>query len=102
MNAESLKEVVLELLMDKDLQKAFFNDVYAGKEAFESRGIEVTKVEQVGGEGEGRDYWTVWKFSKDSTELFIKFYGFYQSYYGSEYEGYSLVAPKQKMVTVYE
>ena len=56
---------------------------------------EVTLVESHGGEGQGEDYWTVWKFVKDGEEEYVQFYGYYYSYDGATYEGYCFVKPKQ-------
>ena len=58
-------------------------------------------VEQHGGEGEGDQYWTVYKFTKDGEQQFVKFNGWYQSYNGSEMTEYSFVTPKKVEVIVY-
>jgi hypothetical protein len=55
-------------------------------------------VEQFGGEGQGDQYFGVWKFG----DIYIKFYGWYASHAGSEYEGMKEVKPVTKTITVYE
>jgi hypothetical protein len=57
-----------------------------------------------GGEGQGDEYWSVYKFTDNVSgeQVFIKFDGWYQSYNGAEYEGLSVVQPKEKLVTFYE
>jgi hypothetical protein len=64
--------------------------------------LEVQHEEQHGGEGEGESYWSVYSFTKESETVYVKFDGWYQSYNGSEYDGYYFVEPKQVMVTRYE
>ena len=59
-------------------------------------------VDRYGGEDQGSDYWCVWKFSKGDQDCFVKFYGWYASHYGTDYQGYKFVAPAQKTVIVYE
>lgn len=65
-------------------------------------GVTVEFVDHYGGEGQGDQYWTVYKFTKGGEELYVKFYGWYASYDGATYQDYRFVQPKQKMVTVYE
>lgn len=57
-------------------------------------------VEHYGGEGQGDAYYTVWFFP--SIDLFVKFYGYYASHSGSEYEGMCEVKPKEVTVTQYD
>lgn len=54
---------------------------------------------QHGGEGQGEDYYVVWYFPK--VDVYIKFYGYYQSYDGSEYEGFEHVEPEEVLITIY-
>lgn len=66
---------------------------------FEYRG-----VYHYGGEGEGSDYHTVIVIRNPDShdeKYYIKFQGWYASYVGAEYEGWSFVEPKQKTITVY-
>lgn len=69
---------------------------------FANEGISINVVDSYGGEDQGSDYWSVWKFTKDSDVVYIKFYGFYASHYGTDYLGFKIVTPQQKTVTVYE
>lgn len=59
-------------------------------------------ADRYGGEDQGSDYWCVWKFSKSGEECFVKFYGYYASHYGTDYQGFKFVTPAQRLVTVYE
>lgn len=64
--------------------------------------IDIEDIKQVGGEDEGRDYYSVMKFSEDDhEEVYVKFQGWYASYHGSEFESWKIVEPKLKTVTVY-
>ena len=56
-------------------------------------------MDNYGGEDMGSDFWAVWRFGG---EVFVKFYGWYASHYGSEYRGYVFVEPKEKTIIVYE
>lgn len=69
---------------------------------FKSEGISTKSVDEYGGEDQGSEYWHVWKFTKDSDVVYIKFFGWYASHYGSEYQGFKIVTPQEKTVTVYE
>ena len=59
------------------------------------------KVEKdYGGEDQGSDYWAVWSFTDYSGDVaYVKFYGYYQSYDGAEYQGWKFVTPKLVTVT---
>lgn len=73
-------------------------------EGWDNMNISYEFVSDYGGEGQGSDYWTVYKFTDNATgeEVFIKFDGWYQSYNGAEYESCFVVQPKEKTVVVYE
>ena len=55
----------------------------------------VTVVDSRGGEGRGEDLSTVYLFVE--WDLYIEFYGYYASHYGSDYQGYRQVNPKAKV-----
>lgn len=61
-------------------------------------------IDHYGGEAQGSDYWTVYKFTDNNTgeEVYIKFDGWYASYNGAEYTDCFVVQPKEKTITVYE
>lgn len=60
-------------------------------------------VEHYGGEDEGRDYWTIWRFNHvNGDSILIRVNGWYASYEGAEYNNYEEVVPVSKTVTVYE
>ena len=76
----------------------------------DNRGINVSKVaeskpQDSDDEGE-RDYWIVWEFKNANTDgtltAAVKFFGITSSYDGAEFEGFRLVKPQQKTITVYE
>lgn len=68
----------------------------------EGYGITLDYVDGYGGEGEGDTYYKVYKFTGQGEEVYLKFYGYYQSYDGATYEGFKQVQPTTKTVTVYE
>ncbi len=55
----------------------------------------VTVVDSRGGEGRGEDLSTVYLF--ENWDLYIEFYGYYASHYGSDYQGCRQVTPKAKV-----
>lgn len=60
-------------------------------------------VEDFGGEGQGDDYYKVFRFyTAGGQEAFVQFDGWYASYEGSSYDDWFFVAPKEVMVIVYE
>lgn len=116
----SLKEMVQGLLdatSDHVLESAFFHEGIADEcypdeddtDSVDGVSFELSKagiafecVEQEGGEGEGDQYHTVYKFTKGSEEVFVKFHGWYASYHGSEMNGYNIVKPRKVEVTIYD
>ena len=102
----SLKEtlhVIFEEVDFDDLSGMMQEGCYGTIEtALDNQLINCAGVDSYGGEEQGSDYWCVWKFSKDGEECFVKFYGYYASHYGSEYQGFKFVTPVQKLMTVYE
>ena len=70
-----------------------------------TNGLSWLKVQsQGGGEGDGEECWTVYKFKHNQLdgEVFVKFDGSYQSYDGSTYDDFYIVTPVERMVTFYE
>ena len=107
----SLKET-LEKFLDEnssELESAFFHESITDygdfpemEEELQQAGTAFECVEQEGGEGEGDQYHTVYKFTKGSEEVFVKFHGWYASYHGSEMNGYKIVAPRKVEITIYD
>lgn len=56
-----------------------------------------SEIENHGGEGEGSDLWSITRVvNKETNEAFyIKFYGYYDSWDGTDWEGWTLVKPKK-------
>lgn len=66
-------------------------------------GYSCQNVEHYGGEGQGETYYNVMSFTtKDGATTYVRFNGWYQSYYGSEYSNYEIVTLVEKTVTFYE
>ena len=61
--------------------------------------IDYEHVDKHGGEGEGEDYWSVYKFTHGTDSVYVKFSGSYQSYSGSDYDEWFFVVPKAVEVT---
>lgn len=71
---------------------------------FKEKQVLFEHVDNHGGEGEGEDFWSVYKFTADKTKevAYVKFQGWYASYSGSEFTEWFFVEPVQKMITFYE
>ena len=114
----NFKNQVTELLKNADddvLQQFFWGDIRDSLEdtgedgvtefleSLETSGISFEYCDNYGGEGQGDEYWRVYKFSNKGTCEFchVKFDGSYNSYDGSEYDDWFFVEPKQVTVTQY-
>jgi hypothetical protein len=116
-NTTNLKQLVTAILKDADSEiidnffESEMSDEYnsdydneeftAFRDELAENKISFEHMDNHGGEGEGEDYWSVYKFTKGTAEVFVKFSGWYQSYIGSEFDEFFFVAPKEVMVTQY-
>lgn len=82
--------------------KAILRDLMQGEDGLTDCPFVVTSVAEHGGEGQGDEFWHVYKFEQADKSCLIKFDGWYSSYDGAEYSDYFEVEPKQKVITVYE
>lgn len=64
--------------------------------------IKVEHVDNYGGEGQGDDYWSVFKFTAKDQTVHIRFQGYYASYSGSEFSEMQRVEPYQTTVTKFQ
>ena len=71
---------------------------------FINSNIELNFVEHVGGEDQGSEYYSIYRFTDtiSNETVFIKFEGWYASYVGSEYRHMFEVKPVEKTIIVYE
>ena len=65
-------------------------------------GVSSNSIDSYGGENQGSDFWTVWEFSRGNERVYIKFFGYYASHYGTDYLGFSVVRPFEKTVIDFE
>jgi len=115
---QSLKQKVQVLLAgaDNNIINNFFdsdmNDKYADKRwpdedhdnflnSAKEVNVKFEHMDNHGGEGEGEYYWSVYKFTDGTDEVFVQFDGYYQSYDGSTFNEFFFVTPKEVMVTQY-
>lgn len=85
----------IELIFETQ-DSEFFNDAMSGninEELFGDKGIIVTNVERVGGEGQGEEYYATYALYKDKQFVYVRFSGYYQSYNGAYYQDYAFVNP---------
>jgi hypothetical protein len=104
MSLKSTLEIIFEEITESGSVEGMMDgDCYGQiKTALDNQQIVYTVEDSYGGEDQGSDYWCVWKFSKDGQECFVKFYGWYASHYGTDYQGWKFVTPQQKTITVYK
>jgi len=106
----------LELFIDKISEiggynyKASTSNVDIVKEIFEvecysktCKDFTFTEVAHYGGEGQGEDLWVVYKVLENDTKEFfyVKFYGYYTSWDGSEWQGYGITEPSEQTIIVW-
>lgn len=104
MSLKEVLQVIFNSVTDNSLEDMMDEDNCYGQiaTALDNQLIVYEVVDQYGGEDQGSDYWCVWKFNKDNEECFVKFYGWYASHYGVDYQGFKFVTPAQKTIIVYE
>lgn len=88
---ESFEKVAIECYPSETI--SIFDDIPAG--------YTIQCVAQEGGEDKGSNYFTVIKFSNGIKQVFVKFYGWYSSYSGCDYEGFRHVMPQEVTKTEY-
>lgn len=98
----NLKDTIQNLLNECDDVSDFMHEENVLDDDLKLLNIEAKVEDHHGGMDEGSDYWTVWSFSDMNEKVYVKFQGYYASYYGSEYEEFYFVQPKEKVITVYE
>lgn len=99
------KQQVTDYLNDNPTicEELMYEGVYA-KDWTKEDIFEYKDADSYGGEGQGEDYWTVILIRNPSNhdeQYCIKLQGWYSSYDGAEFEGWSFVEPKQRTITVY-
>lgn len=104
--ATKLMQFIADAGMDNDFFVGEMNPKYPDEfdDALDKKfpGIKYEHVDHYGGEGEGEDYWTVYKFTKDGKTVYLKWQGWYRSYNGSEFDYVFEVKPVERVVTFYE
>lgn len=100
----SLTELFFDNDFDMEFISKYSNSINELRQFIQSECFSIKCVEAIGGEDEGRDYYKVYKFTDTSTgqECFVKFQGWYASYYGSEFESYFEVTPQEVVVIEYK
>ena len=83
-------------------ESRYWEDVNEFNEILQSHGINFEQKEHFGGEGQGDDYYSVYRFFTKTDDCYIKFSGWYQSYSGCDYSEFFVVKPVERMVTFYE
>lgn len=87
---------------DSEVSKWDSKDLIDFKDILAAESIKVKLKDHYGGEGQGDEYWSVYSFTRGTEVVNVKFDGYYASHYGSEYQEWFFVEPKQVVVTQYE
>lgn len=96
------------LIEEHKAELAGYDDLKELLEASQDRGVVIPGfgiahfVEAYGGEGQGEQYWFVFKLVTDPQERYFKADGYYASYDGGYYDDLYEVFPKQVTVTQWE
>ena len=61
----------------------------------DTQDIKANLVDSYGGEEQGSTYYSVYEFTQGDEKVYLKFEGWYASYNGAEYTGFSVVHPKE-------
>lgn len=100
---ERLKTTILE---NEDVcNEAMSGETYSVVDSFvdtDNDDINVSLVTHVGGEGQGSKYYSVLKFTAGAETEYIKFYGYYQSYCGVEYDDWRRVKRQDAVTQVWQ
>ena len=108
-------QLVIKYFSDKESSYKLgqiFNDYYDNN-AYDKKNVPclihdtltMTIVDHKGGEGEGSEYYHIFKFEEVGKEpVYVKFNGYYESFDGMSYaeDAMSIVHAKEKTITVYE
>ena len=85
-------------------EELMYEGGYAKDWESDSLPFEHKGADSYGGEGQGSDFYSVILIRNSDNhdeQYHIKFQGWYASYAGAEYEGWSFVEVKQKTITIY-
>lgn len=94
---------LVKFILKDDLDNIFHSYVDDGVKEFIIGDYKFFCVDSYGGDGQGDDYWRVYKVEQESQEpRYFRFDGWYASYEGSCIEDVYEVKPKTKTITVYE
>lgn len=87
---DNFEDIFKESLLHNDL----YDEI---KSTLGDKNITIENVDSGGGEDEGSDYFNVYKFTRNDETCYMKVFGYYASHYGTDYEGYGEVEPKERI-----
>lgn len=97
-----IDDVCHDMFHDDYRQNGNYNDPDDIRDSYLNANKITTKsVDHYGGEDQGSTYYTVYSFTDGKETLYVKFSGYYASHYGSEYQEWNYVTPKEKTVIEY-
>jgi len=86
--------------MDGNIE--YYEDAQKVESFLQFKGIDTELEHHHGGEGEGENYYAVYKFTRKGEDpVYVQFQGWYRSYDGSTYDSWFFVEPREVLVTQY-
>lgn len=82
--------------------RSYYEEQFQFLDSVRELGLTFEFEDCYGGEGQGDEYWSVYKFSLGEEVVYVKFDGWYASYNGSEFSEWYFVEPQEKVITVFE
>lgn len=95
----NIKTELIEIFEDEGICESL---MFGECDIDDIRDFTFEQVAHFGGEGQGSKFYAVWKITRSGETVYVRFDGYYQSHYGTDYQGWKFVEPKQKTITVYE
>jgi hypothetical protein len=98
---EKEKESCINYFFNQDLWNEDRKDLL---NKFNNLNISLILLRSIGGDEDeyGSEYYKVYEFERNGETLFVKFDGYYSSYEGTTFNGWSFVKPVSKTVISYE
>lgn len=72
------------------------------KKLYPDENVTIDLLDSYGGEDQGSDFWAVYRFSNGIDTVLLKFDGYYQSHYGTEFNEWFEVKPVEVTRIEYE
>lgn len=96
------KEVIKYFKDNTAVAESFMNDYLHDTKVLDSAGVICKIKDGYGGEDCGSTYYSVWEFDAGGEVFYLRFYGWYASHYGVDYQDFKEVFPKEVTKVEYQ